>query len=355
MTNLNHKEVTLEYFKSLWLSKKWNEGDKFNLYVDGPFCAQRCNFCIHYGDKVAINSPIYNKYYKEYMPYLLKEYEDIINLRVADSIYFGGGTANLMTAEIMRDIFSRIPNMKKIPYKVIEGHPAFMTKEKLDILKEYNFSYISLGLQTLDNDLLKRKNRIPHNPTKLKELIRYCQDELDIHVNCDLLTFIDKGTVDDVEILTRDIKLLMEEYKPNLITIYPEYQGFSGGNYTDFSSYTEEEKLDGIEKIRCLRKGIMRQVRKVQDYNILKSGQIRLHDEDILSNILDDYYIGRFTVEEFQHFHKFSCSSYPWHLQDQNVLGIGGYGRRQPYSYLGRQHYFNLENRDWQPVMREVL
>ncbi len=348
MSRYTFKETNIEAFKKYWRDKQWKPSDRFNLYIDGPFCVQQCGFCIHRGDRVSINSPIYNRYYKEYIPYLLELFEEVLSFKVPDSIYFGGGTANLMTTEIMVDLFKQIPNMKEIPYKVMEGHPAFMTKEKIDILADYNFSYISLGLQTLDMSLLKRHNRIPHKPEKLKHLIRYCQEEKKVHVNCDLLTFINKGNAEDIQILKNDLKLLMEEYGPNLITIYPEYQGFSK-NYTDITSFSIKEMDEAVTKIRSLRRGIMSQVRKKPRYNLLKENRIELNDEAIKEFLLDDYYIGKLSQEEFKKFHQYCCSSFPFHPPEQNVLGIGGYSRRKPYSYLGREHYFTIENKDWQP------
>lgn len=30
----------------LWLTRKWEETDTFNLYIDSPFCMQACSFCM---------------------------------------------------------------------------------------------------------------------------------------------------------------------------------------------------------------------------------------------------------------------------------------------------------------------
>ena len=172
-------EYTLDELKEIWKDKinGFRDKDIFCLYIDNPFCIKKCKFCIYSPTETKIGSDLYKKYYTEMLPGEIEKFKEILNLRVPDSIYFGGGTASLMTEEIMEDIFSKIPNFKEIKNKVFENHPAMLTKRKIDIFAKYNFTYLSFGIQSFNKEIILEQSRILFNINKVQELIQYAKEK----------------------------------------------------------------------------------------------------------------------------------------------------------------------------------
>ena len=85
-------------------------------------------------------------------------YEVLSNAKI-QAIYFGGGTASLMNVDVMKRIFDAIPNFKEIKNKAIEFHPSTLSAEKVQTIIDYKFSFVSIGIQTFDEEMLKSVNR----------------------------------------------------------------------------------------------------------------------------------------------------------------------------------------------------
>jgi coproporphyrinogen III oxidase-like Fe-S oxidoreductase len=341
-------ELNLDDLKKIWIKKfrNWDTNDTFNLYIDNPFCVAKCEFCVHFGCKSAIGSEIYNKYYNYYLPKQIDEFRDILTLRKIDSVYFGGGTPSLMTTDIMEKIASTIPNFEAITEKSFEAHPAFLTKEKIDFLAKYKFTYISLGIQTFDKNINQQQHRIYVAPEKIKELVRYAQEEKGLNINCDLLVFIETGTLKDLETLKSDLRILTEDIKPNIITMYPMYQRFAYDLYKGKTEGTEDEIENSISLIRGMYKLLLKVIRHSSDYHFLN--EISLDRDFVVENMIADTYILKISTDEFhKRVKKYSCSSFPFQPDYQNVIGLGGYGSRAPYSYQGRNIYYKTTNDNW--------
>ena len=337
--------IEFKIIEDLWLKKIWKTGETFNLYIDNPFCVNKCKFCVHFGEKAAIGSEKYNEYYDEQLPQQLLQYERILNSRKIDSLYFGGGTPSLMTASKMKEIFNLIPNIMNIKYKHFEAHPAFLTKEKMDILAEYGFKYISIGIQTLDKEINEYNSRTSINNSKLKEITSYIQNEKKLHVNIDLLAYIYRNNLDNrnpCQIVSNDITYLADEIKPDFITIYSMYQDFNINFYcSNLDVLSGEQINEDLEKIVNLRRTLLKVCRSSNEYRVWGlSENTFLNRDAIKSNLLSDVYLTRLTDKEVNSIRAYNCSSYPYQPQSQNTIGIGGQVRRV-YSYMGKSLYYD--------------
>ncbi len=337
--------IEFKIIEDLWLKKIWKTGETFNLYIDNPFCVNKCKFCVHFGEKAAIGSEKYNEYYDEQLPQQLLQYEKILNSRKIDSLYFGGGTPSLMTASKMKEIFNLIPNIMNIKYKHFEAHPAFLTKEKMDILAEYGFKYISIGIQTLDKEINEYNLRTSINNSKLKEITSYIQNEKKLHVNIDLLAYIYRNNLDNrnpCQIVSNDITYLADEIKPDFITIYSMYQSFNINFYcSNLDLLTDEQIEEDLGKIVNLRRTLLKVCRSTSEYRIWGLPENTFLNRDaIKNNLLSDVYLTRLTDSEVDSIRSYNCSSYPYQPQSQNTIGIGGQVRRV-YSYMGKSLYYD--------------
>ena len=158
----------IEYEK-MFAGYKMPEDGFLDLYVHFPFCSKRCLFC-HYPS-------LYNNDNSEkdrYISALEKEFEiykntlgiDKIKLRVA---LIGGGTPTDLTPEQLRRFLKMlhkncdIEKLRQFNYDV-SPHTLINKDgiERLKILKEYGVNRITIGIQSMNDDVLKLMNR-PHS------------------------------------------------------------------------------------------------------------------------------------------------------------------------------------------------
>jgi coproporphyrinogen III oxidase-like Fe-S oxidoreductase len=59
----------------------------------------------------------------------------------------------------MKNIFDLIPDFRKIKNKCLESTPSTLTDAHIQLFREYNFSFLSVGIQSLDKMICKKQNR----------------------------------------------------------------------------------------------------------------------------------------------------------------------------------------------------
>ncbi|MBF0352091.1 MAG: radical SAM family heme chaperone HemW [SAR324 cluster bacterium] len=137
-------------------------GKPLNIYVHLPFCAQQCSYCYYRTVTGGRKSEM-----EQYVNALCKEIElasQQFNLkeRQVISIYFGGGTPTLMDGDLLTQIIETLQNNLNIVNNfefTVEGEPVTLTQNKADILKKIGVTRISLGVQSLCDDIIKLSNR----------------------------------------------------------------------------------------------------------------------------------------------------------------------------------------------------
>ena len=93
----------------------------------------------------------------------LKEKErEIIHKNLPDiiitSMYFGGGTPTILTPELLKRLISGyMKDFKFIenPEISIEAHPNTINEKKLDMIRDTSVNRLSMGIQSLDDNILK--------------------------------------------------------------------------------------------------------------------------------------------------------------------------------------------------------
>lgn len=140
-----------------------------DVYVHFPFCEQRCTFC-HYPGKLGQQTEEKNRYLaaleKEMDIYMRRLGIDKIKAR---SVLIGGGTATFLTPEQLQrflQFFCKrvdLTQCRQFNYDVDPGTLVGQSGlERLRILKDYGINRLTIGVQSLDDSVLKIMNR-PHN------------------------------------------------------------------------------------------------------------------------------------------------------------------------------------------------
>jgi len=130
-----------------------------DLYVNIPFCPTKCSYCSFISSEYCR----VEKIIPDYIASLIKEIKatkEIIKQKnyIVKSIYIGGGTPTVLTASDLELILSQL-NFGVTEFTVECGRPDTITSEKLDVLKKYGVTRISINPQTFVDSTLKRIGR----------------------------------------------------------------------------------------------------------------------------------------------------------------------------------------------------
>lgn len=137
---------------------------KVALYVHIPFCKQKCLYC---------DFPSYShkeELMDEYVETLSKEILEKTKEYKIESLFIGGGTPSYLSNENLKfllDTINKIDFVKNAE-KTMECNPGTVNKEKLEIIFNGGINRISFGLQSTNNQILKRIGRI-HTYEEFKE------------------------------------------------------------------------------------------------------------------------------------------------------------------------------------------
>lgn len=128
------------------------------VYVHIPFCVNKCPYCNFYSVKEA--DYIMDEYVEKLcsLLYLHSEY------RVADTVYFGGGTPTAMGEKRLIKILDSVVAAFDIDAKQaeisLEANPATINLNELVALRQAGFNRISFGVQSMLAEGLHSLGRI---------------------------------------------------------------------------------------------------------------------------------------------------------------------------------------------------
>ena len=102
---IQYNYLIKKYLKSL--------NKETTLYINYPFCASRCNYCIYHIDQFNLKkSNLFLECYKKEIELYVNK---LNNFNFID-IHIGGGTPNLVSAEDLVSPLGKIVNFKKIKH-----------------------------------------------------------------------------------------------------------------------------------------------------------------------------------------------------------------------------------------------
>lgn len=127
-----------------------------SLYVHVPFCAQKCEYCAFFSE--AAKGETVNRF----IDALVREMELTASDLNPETIFFGGGTPSLLNVRQWETVLSVMQQLKlnNAPEWTVECNPATVSLEKAKLLRSYGVNRISMGVQSLDANLLDRLGRV---------------------------------------------------------------------------------------------------------------------------------------------------------------------------------------------------
>ena len=143
------------------LTKRQNK-TPLGLYIHVPFCRSKCQYCDFYS--LACKEDKLMDGYLDAVCDHVKEAGALAPGYKVDTIYFGGGTPSFFGADGMATILTTIrrnfdvDNNAEITF---EANPDSISDKLLHRLRAEGFNRVSLGIQSDDDEMLKKLGR-PH-------------------------------------------------------------------------------------------------------------------------------------------------------------------------------------------------
>ncbi len=238
------------------VEKIWNKGE-VNLYVHIPYCAKKCDFCYYKSFSIGDGQVP-----EEYLDALKKEIElysktPQMQGKVLRSIYIGGGTPTMLTEEQLSSlvcfIYSRFETAKEDFEFCCEARPGpNTTLEKLELLESLGLRRLSLGCQSLDDEILQVNGR-HHNAAEFYNAFELSRKAGIDCVNVDLMSGLVNHSMESwVDTIKRIIGL-----KPENVSIYKMELYLNNALY---SSYREGgiRLVSDSDEVLYIREGYKR-------------------------------------------------------------------------------------------------
>ncbi len=131
------------------------------LYVHIPFCLKKCAYCSFYSLTDNFDFEGYFRSLEKHFRFLSEQYR--FSLSDFDTLYFGGGTPSCVPIEYYRGFFSfleKFIDFGKLKEITFELNPETVSENYLKELKTLGINRLSIGIQSLDSDILNRLNRV---------------------------------------------------------------------------------------------------------------------------------------------------------------------------------------------------
>lgn len=185
------------------------------LYIHIPFCIRKCNYC-DFLSFAETESGIAQ--YCQALKEEIKRTGDQAEGIGVRSVFIGGGTPSILEAEQITEIMTCIRNdfsIEKNAEITIESNPGTLNAEKLNCYHELGINRLSIGLQSTDDDCLRRLGRI-HTFQEFEKNYEQARKSGFQNINIDLMSGLPGQSLRGYE----DTLNRVTELKPEHISSY---------------------------------------------------------------------------------------------------------------------------------------
>ena len=262
---------------------------KAGLYIHIPFCLQKCNYCDFFSVRASQFKDILSSPLSSFVLRLtgdIKFQAGKYGITEWDTVYIGGGTPSLLSPDDLYFLASQILTAQKNPPKefTVEINPEDLTKEFLSAAVQGGINRFSVGIQSLNDEVLSACKRRGGRKMSLSAL-ELLRSQKGLILSCDLIAGLNKQKL---SILKDDIHTLLT-FKPEHFSLYALCSN------TSISAEKDDEIAD-----------------------------LWSYGKDILEkNSYNKYEVSNFS---YKNLHKSIHNEKYWRLQDYIGVGPGAFG-----------------------------
>ena len=167
-----------------------------SAYIHIPFCHHICHYC-DFNKVFFKQQPV-----DEYIEMLIKEMRHsnkISGENPLKTIFIGGGTPTALSAKqldrLMEGIITELLPANQLVEFAVEANPGELTQEKLLVLKNAGVNRLSIGVQSFDDELLKKIGRVHRTEDVYRTVYQAEQAGFD-NISLDLMYALPGQTVE---------------------------------------------------------------------------------------------------------------------------------------------------------------
>ena len=192
--------------------------DGYSLYIGIPFCPTTCLYCSFTSYPICAWKNRVDDYLtavEKEMDYVAKAFRG----KILDSVYIGGGTPTTLEPDQLKRLLWKLKSAFDFSgvkeFTVEAGRADSITREKLEVIKEFGVTRVSVNPQTMNDrtlELIGRKT----NAAQAEEAFRMARETGFTNINMDLILGLPGETKEDVAATIEAVKKL----RPDSLTVH---------------------------------------------------------------------------------------------------------------------------------------
>ena len=158
-----------------------------SLYIHVPWCIRKCPYCDF--NSHALKGELPEQQYVQALLQDLASEQHLIQERELHTIFIGGGTPSLMSADSYHSLFEGL--QKQITFSenmeiTMEANPGTFEQERFNGFRAAGINRLSIGVQTFDDVSLKQLGRI-HTANEAQRAVAMARKAGFENINLDLM------------------------------------------------------------------------------------------------------------------------------------------------------------------------
>ncbi|XQY90768.1 radical SAM family heme chaperone HemW [Metabacillus sp. HB246100] len=194
-----------------------------SAYIHIPFCHHICHYC-DFNKVFFKQQPV-----DEYIEMVIQEMKYATGKQPDDpmkTIFIGGGTPTALTPHqlerLLEGITSELNLTSELIEFAVEANPGELTEDKLIVLKNAGVNRLSIGVQSFNDELLKKIGRV-HTKKDVFRTIEQAEKIGFDNLSLDLIYALPGQTVEDFQdTLTTSLSLDVKHYSAYSLIIEPK-------------------------------------------------------------------------------------------------------------------------------------
>ncbi len=172
-----------------------------SLYIHMPWCVKKCPYCDFNSHGLRSEPPPYAAYIDLLLADLdadIRDFAAALAGRPIVSIFFGGGTPSLFAPELIARLLDSVHQRLRVADNAeitLETNPGTVEHGRFDGYLAAGVNRISFGVQSFDDDKLRRLGRI-HSAVEAEAAVKSAQDAGYANINLDLMYALPQQTPD---------------------------------------------------------------------------------------------------------------------------------------------------------------
>jgi oxygen-independent coproporphyrinogen-3 oxidase len=177
-----------------------------SLYVHIPWCIRKCPYCDFNSHEK--NASFDEKNYLRALLIDLKKEHQLSQQRTLHSIFFGGGTPSLFSADTIAKVIDEAKNLFRFDdiEITLEANPGTFEQDKFNAFRDAGVNRLSIGIQSFNENHLKRLGRI-HDSGQALNAVTTARRAGFENINLDLMFGLPQQTIEQA---CEDIKTACE-------------------------------------------------------------------------------------------------------------------------------------------------